>query len=173
MFPSRMDAVAALAIASGGDILTAVASDEALEPDDDSRPTEEVAFLQIAVCGAHLNGMPLNYQLTDAGGWLLGATRTAANYRLFALPDGPPWRPALVRVPDEGASIEVEVWALPEPAVAGLVRGIAAPLGLGKVTLEGGREVNGFICEVNGLGGAEDITRFGGWRRYVASKQSG
>jgi allophanate hydrolase len=44
----------------------------------------------IAVVGAHLTGLPLNSQLTERGGKLIRETKTAANYRLFALPNTTP-----------------------------------------------------------------------------------
>ncbi len=122
----------------------------------------------IAVCGAHLSGLPLNPQLTERGAWLLQQTRTAAGYRLYALAGGPPQRPGLVRAAG-GAAIEVEVWALPREQVGGFLQLIPAPLGLGKVELEDGRWVSGFICEPCAIAGAEEVTRWGGWRDYLAS----
>jgi len=67
-----------------------------------------------------------------------------------------------------GAAIEVEVWAMPREQVGGFLELIPAPLGLGKVELEDGRWVSGFICEPGAIGGAEDVTRWGGWRNYLA-----
>jgi allophanate hydrolase len=125
----------------------------------------------LAVCGAHLSGLPLNRQLTERGAWLMQRTRTSPDYRLYALPGGPPRRPGLVRDTD-GAVIEVEVWAMPRAQVGGFLELIPAPLGLGKVELVSGRWVNGFICEARGLAGAEEVTRWGGWRRYLASDPS-
>ena len=122
----------------------------------------------IAVCGAHLSGLPLNGQLTDRGAWLLESTRTAPNYRLHALAGGPPFRPGLVRAQHAGASIEVEVWALPREQVGSFLQLIPPPLGLGKLELQDGRWVSGFICEPYALEGAQDVTRSGGWRHYLA-----
>ena len=45
--------------------------------------------------------------------------------------------------------------------------GIPAPLGIGKVELETGAVVCGFICEGYAAFGATDITGFGGWRAYI------
>ncbi|MDQ1426106.1 MAG: hypothetical protein QOD72_3604, partial [Acidimicrobiaceae bacterium] len=61
--------------------------------------------LLIAVAGAHLEGQPLNHQLTDRGGHLLSRTATAPCYRMFALNTEPP-KPGLVRVDpgDPGAA---------------------------------------------------------------------
>ncbi len=126
-------------------------------------------YLEIAVCGAHLSGMPLNPQLTSRGALLMESTTTAPCYRLYALAGGPPRRPGLVRTPDEGAAIQVEVWAVPQDEVGGFLALIPAPLGLGSTELASGRWVKGFICEPCGMAGAEDISDWGGWRAYMAS----
>ena len=125
--------------------------------------------VRIAVVGAHLAGMPLNPQLLERGARLHEATRTAACYRLYALPDGR--RPALVRVARGGAELECEVWEMPARELGDFAAGIAAPLGLGSVLLQSGATVPGFICEPLGLDGARDITDFGGWRAYRAAER--
>ncbi|AXQ29668.1 allophanate hydrolase [Solimonas sp. K1W22B-7] len=124
--------------------------------------------IEVAVCGAHLSGMPLNHQLTSRGAFLVAATRSAPCYRLIALAGGPPFRPGMIRDADRGAAIEVEVWSVPEAAFGSFVAGIPAPLGIGKLELAGGRWVSGFICESVGEAGARDITHLGGWRAYVS-----
>lgn len=128
--------------------------------------------IEVAVCGAHLSGMPLNHQLTSRGAWLVKATQSASSYRLYALPGGPPWRPAMVR-DNSGKAIEVEVWSVPEDRFGSFVAGIPSPLGIGRIELQDGSMVSGFICEQGGIQGAEDITGFGGWRAYLKSRQSG
>jgi allophanate hydrolase len=125
-------------------------------------------FIALAVCGAHMQGLPLNHQLRDRGGYLVRAGATAARYRLFALPGGPPHRPGLIRVEQDGAAIQVEVWALPSEHLGSFVAAIPAPLGVGKLELENGEWVSGFICEGYATRGAADITRHGGWRAYIA-----
>ena len=128
-------------------------------------------LLPIVVVGAHLSGMPLNPQLTTSGGHLLKKCRTAADYRLFALPNTTPPKPGLVREPGfAGPGLEVEVWALPAAAFGHFVANIPAPLGVGKVALDDGSEVSGFLCESHAIAGAEEVTRFGGWRAYIAAK---
>jgi len=124
--------------------------------------------MRVAVCGAHLQGQPLNGQLTSRGARLLQRTTTAAAYRLYALPDGR--RPGLVRVADGGCAIEVEVWDLPSAQFGSFVDGIPAPLGIGRTVLADGSEVAGFICEPQGIVAATDISAFGGWRAYLATK---
>jgi allophanate hydrolase len=127
-------------------------------------------LVPIAVCGAHLSGLPLNHQLTERGAFLQESTRTSDNYRLYALSGGPPFRPALMRHP-RGASIEVEVWAVPAAEIGSFLQLIPAPLGLGKLELADGRWVSGFICEAYGVEGAKDITRWGGWRSYCSNSK--
>lgn len=125
-------------------------------------------MIPIAVVGAHLTGMPLNHQLTDAGGRLIRETTTDPAYRLYALDGTVPPKPGLISDPD-GAAIEVEIWALPEAAFGRFVSAIPAPLGIGKLTLADGSAVPGFLCEAHALTMARDITGFGGWRAYIAS----
>jgi allophanate hydrolase len=137
--------------------------------DSFERAAEE-PVIDLLVCGAHLSGLPLNSQLTERGATLVEATRTAPCYRLYALAGGPPFRPGLVRDEANGVSIEVEVWHLPLSALGSFMAGIPAPLGIGTVEIEGGRWVKGFICESYALAGATDITTYGGWRAYLASR---
>lgn len=127
-------------------------------------------YTAVAVCGAHLRGLPLNHQLSERGGIFLEATHTAPQYRFYALPGGPPFRPGLVRVTENGAAIEVELWALPTEAYGSFVAGIPAPLGIGSVVLADGRSVQGFVCEAYALAGAQDITHLGGWRHYLQTR---
>ena len=122
----------------------------------------------LAVCGAHLSGQPLNPALLELGGYLVEATQTSDNYRLFALPDGK--RPALVRDPSSQTAIEIEVWSVPDRNVAAFLRTVAPPLGIGQVELADGRWVGSFIAESVATDQAKEITRFGGWRAYKASQ---
>ncbi|MBB6343278.1 allophanate hydrolase [Pseudomonas fluvialis] len=125
---------------------------------------------RVVVCGAHLDGLQLNWQLRQRGGRLLEATQSSPDYRLYALAGGPVQRPGMVRVAEGGAAIAVEVWELPSSELGSFLTGIPAPLGLGKVQLADGSWETGFICEGYGLAGASDITAFGGWRAWLASR---
>lgn len=124
--------------------------------------------LELAVVGAHLEGQPLHGDLVGRGAVLVERTETAASYKLFALRGTVPPKPGLRRVEEGGAAVEVEVYRLPTAAVGGFLATVAAPLAIGQVTLADGRQVHGFVCEPAGLAGAEDITRYGGWRAYLS-----
>jgi allophanate hydrolase len=126
--------------------------------------------IAIAVCGAHMSGLPLNHQLTDLGGRFLKTTRTAPCYTFHALAGGPPMRPGLVRAETGGASIALELWSLPKSALGHLMGQIPAPLGLGSVELEDASRATGFLCEAAGTLGARDITGAGGWREFLSGE---
>lgn len=142
--------------------------DTSLPPpaDPDRLISDETALFCI---GAHMSGLPLNHQLTALGGRFLQAARTAPAYRLYALGD----RPGLVRASQpaaiEGAAIEGEIWALPTTAIGRLLAQVPPPLGFGAVTLADGPCL-GFLAEAAGVVDAKDITRFGGWRPWLAAR---
>lgn len=125
---------------------------------------------RLVVCGAHLDGLALNWQLRQRGARLIETTYSSKDYKLYALAGGPPLRPGMLRVAEGGVAIEVEVWELPSRELGSFLTGIPAPLGLGKVQLADGRWESGFICEPYGLEGALDISHLGGWRAYLASR---
>lgn len=127
-------------------------------------------YVEVAVVGAHLTGMPLNFQLITRHATLLETTKTSENYTLYALNNTQPPKPALVREEQHGCEIEVEVWAVPKARFGEFVAEIPTPLGIGSVELASGRWVKGFICEPYGLNGAKNISQFGGWRTYLEAK---
>jgi allophanate hydrolase len=129
----------------------------------------ETKTIDVMVCGAHMSGLPLNKQLLERGAWRVAITRTAPIYRFYALPGGPPFRPGVVQVKDNGVAIDVEVWRVPAEHFGSFVAGIPAPLGIGKVKLADGSLVSGFLCESLAVSDAVDISSLGGWRQYLAS----
>ncbi|MDK9422710.1 allophanate hydrolase [Pectobacterium carotovorum] len=127
--------------------------------------------VRLAVVGAHLTGMPLNHQLTRRDAVRVEETRTAENYRLYALANTQPAKPGLAKSTD-GAAIIVELWDIPLARFGEFVAEIPAPLGIGTLTLLDGRQVKGFICEPAALSDAVDITEFGGWRHWLARQEA-
>ncbi|MEL6232980.1 MAG: allophanate hydrolase [Pseudomonadota bacterium] len=120
--------------------------------------------IEIAVCGAHMAGLPLNGQLTERGAIFMRSAQTAPHYRFYALSGGPPQRPGLLRTNEAGASVALEIWSLPKAALGGFVEGIPPPLGIGSIELADGAWVKGFLCEAAGIEGARDISDIGDWR---------
>lgn len=134
------------------------------------QPTDNRTLL--AVVGAHLSGMPLNHQLTELDGLLVRRCRTAPLYRLYALANTTPPKPGLSRAPAgyAGHPIDVEVWSLPNAAIASFLAKVPPPMCIGTLTLDNNDQVKGFLCEPHALQNATDITPFGGWRNYLARK---
>ncbi|HEX8630972.1 MAG TPA: allophanate hydrolase [Catenuloplanes sp.] len=123
----------------------------------------------LAVAGAHLSGLPLNPQLTELGGRLYARARTAGGYRLYRLPGPGVPRPGLVYTGDGPAGgIAVEVWQVPHHAVGVLLDTLAVPLGLGRVELDDGSVVAGFLAAQHGVRDATDVSDAGGWRAVIA-----
>ena len=127
--------------------------------------------IRVAVVGAHLTGMPLNFQLTTRNAVHIETTTTSKNYALYALNGTVPPKPGLARQQD-GQSIIVELWDVPTARFGEFVAEIPTPLGMGNVELEDGRWVKGFICEPYGIDDAENISHFGGWRAYIQHRNS-
>ncbi|AMK17054.1 MULTISPECIES: allophanate hydrolase [Sphingobium] len=122
--------------------------------------------VKLAVVGAHLKDMPLHWQLTSREARFVGAFETSPNYRLYAMADSVPPKPALVHS-DEGGPIALEVYELGVAEFGSFVAEVPAPLAIGTVTLADGSSVKGFVAEPRAITGAEDITALGGWRAYI------
>ncbi len=123
--------------------------------------------VKLAVVGAHLKDMPLHWQLTSRDATFVGAFETAPNYRLYAIANSTPPKPALVHTAD-GAAIKVEVYELDMESFGSFTAEVPAPLAIGTVTLSDGSSVKGFVSEPRATEGAEDITHLGGWRAFIA-----
>jgi len=129
-------------------------------------------YRRIAVCGAHMHGLPLNRQLLDLGARFYAAARTSANYRLYALAIAPPERPGLIRDEAHGQNIDLELWELPKAHWGDFIGLIKSPLCLGSVELENGQWEYGFLCENYPAMKSVEITSFGGWRNYLQAKSA-
>jgi len=148
---------------AGTAYLNAAALPPTPQPDLEGR----METIKLAVVGAHLEGMPLHWQLSSRNAKAVGATTTAPTYRLYAMANSVPPKPALIHAVD-GAAIAVEVYELDAAAFGSFVAEVPAPLAIGTVTLTDGTSVKGFVAEPRAIEGAEDITHLGGWRAYIA-----
>ena len=126
-------------------------------------------YIEVAVCGAHMSGLPLNPQLVNLGGEFVRKDKTAALYQLFALNGLTPSRPGLLRVLEHGFAINLEIWRLPLVNYGAFVASVPPPLGFGTLTLLDGIKVKGFLCEAYATINAIDISDKGGWREYLAN----
>ncbi|ESQ90496.1 allophanate hydrolase [Asticcacaulis benevestitus] len=128
---------------------------------------DKMETVKLAVVGAHLAGMPLHWQLTSRNARFVGAAQTAPNYRLYAIANAVPPKPALI-YDETGASIAVEIYELDLAAFGSFVVDVPAPLAIGTVVLDNGSSVKGFVAEPRAIEGGEDITALGGWRAFIA-----
>jgi allophanate hydrolase len=117
----------------------------------------------VAVCGLHMRGLSLEKQMQEYGASFLREDKTAAKYLMYKLPTTPS-KPGLVKQNQGGSSIDLELWEMPLESFGAFTANIPGPLGIGKVELQDGTEVPGFVCEAYVVTGAEDISSLGGWR---------
>jgi allophanate hydrolase len=122
----------------------------------------------LAVAGAHLRGLALNYQLLDREARFVGDALSAPVYRLYTFTDAAIRKPGMVRAETGGISVPLELWDLPEAAWGSFLALIPAPLGLGKVELLDGSRVTGFLMEASHIPWCTEITAYGGWRAYLS-----
>ncbi|MGN8644892.1 allophanate hydrolase [Gracilibacillus sp. HCP3S3_G5_1] len=120
----------------------------------------------LAVCGLHMRGYELEYQLINNGATFVQEAATAAEYQFVKLASNPP-KPGLIRKRAGGASIKIELWEMPIRNLGVFVDLIPSPLAIGKVKLDNGKEVLGFICEGFAEEEAEDITKERSWHNVV------
>ena len=124
--------------------------------------------IEVGVCGAHMTGLPLNYQLTELDATFVKATKTDKIYRLYEVPEKVPPRPGMIRDTQNGSSLELEIWSMPLENFGAFMIQIAEPLGIGTVILVDGSSVYGFLCESDPIRDAKEITSYGGWRAYIS-----
>lgn len=125
--------------------------------------------LTIAVCGAHMDGLPLNKDLISRNAIFKSKAVSAPSYKFYALAGGPPKRPGMVRCEaGKGGNIEMELWDMPLEHFGSFMATIPHPLGIGSVELIDGSFVKGFICEAAGTDGADDITELASWRKFIS-----
>jgi len=118
----------------------------------------------LAVCGLHMRGLPLEKQMLARGAFFITEAVTAAKYQFVKLATVPP-KPGMIKQHTGGAAVHLEIWEMPLIAFGAFVASIPAPLGMGKVELQDGLEVPGFICEGYAALNSEDISVLGSWRK--------
>lgn len=130
----------------------------------------EVDRITVAVCGLHMRGMPLEPQMIGLGASFIETIQTAPAYKLYRLPTTPS-KPGLIRVTEGGSAVEVELWSMPVASFGQFTASIPAPLGIGKIEMQDGRILSGFVCEAYAAQNGIDISQHGGWRNALAAVQ--
>lgn len=124
--------------------------------------------IKLAVNGTLMRGLELNPNMINAGATFVREATTVPAYRLWSINDR---HPAMVRVSKGGVAVALEVWAVPPAGLATILLQEPPGLCIGKVKLADGEEVLGVLGEPALCEGQKEITSFGGWRAYLASKK--
>jgi Gamma-glutamyl cyclotransferase, AIG2-like len=128
-----------------------------------------VSSVLLAVNGTLMRGLPLNANLLAVGATFVREAKTAPIYRLWSINDV---YPAMLRMSSGGASITVEVWAVPPAGLATLLLKEPPGLSMGRVWLFDGEETLGVLGEPALCEGMREITAHGGWREYLATRHA-
>lgn len=123
--------------------------------------------IRLAVNGTLMRGLELNPNLLNVGATFVREDKTAPEYRIWSINDK---HPAMQRVKTGGVSVALELWDVPASGIATVLMQEPAGLAIGKVVLASGEEVLGVLGEAFLCDGKVEITQYGGWRAYLASK---
>ena len=118
----------------------------------------------LGVNGTLMRGLKLNKNLTQVGGEFIREDKTASCYKLWTIGDE---HPAMIRVKDGGASIQLEIWKVPTAGLVSILLNEPAGLAIGKVLLEDKTLILGVIAEPILCEGQLEITEFKGWHNYI------
>jgi gamma-glutamylcyclotransferase (GGCT)/AIG2-like uncharacterized protein YtfP len=123
----------------------------------------------LAVNGTLMRGLELNPNLLAVNATFVREAATEPAYRLWSINDR---HPGMIRVSSGGVAVALEVWSVPADGLASILLKEPPGLSIGKVRLEDGTEVLGVLAEPVLCESQKEITSFGGWRAYMARKDS-
>ena len=124
-------------------------------------------LIHLAVNGTLMRGLELNPNMLAVGAEFIREDQTVPDYRIYSIGDR---HPGMVRVAEGGVAVAVEVWAVPPAGLASILLKEPAGLSIGKVQLANGDEVLGVLAEPILCVGQREISEYGGWRAYCASR---
>jgi gamma-glutamylcyclotransferase (GGCT)/AIG2-like uncharacterized protein YtfP len=123
--------------------------------------------LDLFVNGTLMRGLSLHANLDGAE--FLGEARTAPSYRIYSIGDV---HPGMFEVESGGISVPGEIYRLPDEVWMRVEAGEPPNLYKGPVKLSDGRIIHGILYPRELAEGIHrDISDFGGWREYVASRE--
>jgi len=123
----------------------------------------------LAVNGTLMRGLELNPNMLAVGATFVREDRTDACYRIWSIGDR---HPAMLRTPGSGTSVALELWTVPPQGLASILLKEPPGLAIGKVVLQNGQVVLGVLAEPFLCEGQREITSYGGWRAYIAARQT-
>lgn len=129
--------------------------------------TDSTENITVFICGSALRGQPDNQNLQDAE--FVGATETAAVYRLHAVKDG--WHPGIYEVDADGIAIPGELYVMTPQQYTHLKDNEPPHMYPHEVKLTGGDTAIAFLYPKALINEHSwpDISTYGGWAAYKAA----
>lgn len=117
------------------------------------------------VNGTLMRGLALHPNLDGAE--FLGEFKTAPKYRLHSIDDV---HPGMYKVGEGGVAVSGEIYRMSDEIWAKVEAGEPPHLYCGPVELENGNIVDGILFPKKEAEKHPDISQYGDWRKYMASK---
>ncbi len=125
--------------------------------------------LILAVNGTLMRGLELENNLKAVNAVFLKESQTEKAYRLYTIDDK---YPAMVK-DEQGAAIDVELYEISEEGMQEVLSREPEGLTIKEITLIDGSQVQGVVGLPFIIRNRKEITLYGGWRNYLASKEKG
>lgn len=124
--------------------------------------------LVLAVNGTLMRGLELENNLKQAKALFIKESKTEKAYRLFSINDQ---YPAMIKVASGGNTVDVELYEISEEGLKEVLSKEPPGLTIKEITLIDGTSVQGVVGLESITKGQKEITTYGGWRNYLASKK--
>ena len=124
--------------------------------------------LILAVNGTLMRGLELEDNLKSVNAIFIKESKTEKAYRLFSINDQ---YPAMIKVDEGGNTVDVELYEISEEGLKQVLSKEPPGLTIKEITLIDGASVQGVVGLNDIIKGQKEITSYGGWRNYLASKK--
>ena len=123
--------------------------------------------LILAVNGTLMRGLELENNLKAVSAIFIKESQTEKAYRLFSIDDK---YPAMVK-DAKGSAIDVELYEISEQGMQDVLSKEPEGLTIKEITLIDGSKVQGVVGLPFIIENRKEITKYGGWRNYLAHKE--
>ena len=123
--------------------------------------------LILAVNGTLMRGLELENNLKAVNAIFIKESQTEKAYRLFSIDDK---YPAMVK-DAKGSAIDVELYEISEQGMQEVLSKEPEGLTIKEITLIDGSKVQGVVGLPFIIENRKEITKYGGWRNYLSSKE--
>ena len=123
--------------------------------------------LILAVNGTLMRGLELENNLKAVNAIFIKESQTEKAYRLFSINDK---YPAMVKDAN-GSAIDVELYEISEQGMQEVLSKEPEGLTIKEITLIDGSKVQGVVGLPFIIENRKEITKYGGWRNYLAHKE--